>query len=246
MNSIRQVCKHLLSAAMPPRMLLVRGPRQARGIALTFDDGPHPEHTPRLLDELQKHGIPATFFVVGREAERFPKLVRRIVAEGHALGHHSYTHGDPRDTSAKVLLEEIRRSRVLLEQITGEPSNLFRPPQGKLTGRKLWSIWREGQTVALWNIDPRDYRVRDSLRLREWARQYRPHAGDIVLLHDNQPNALAIVEELAWGACHANAPHPPRTSGPFETHAPAYEFETLNAWLSRPASPAHVPASSGI
>jgi peptidoglycan/xylan/chitin deacetylase (PgdA/CDA1 family) len=213
MNLIRQSGKNLLSAALPLQMFLTRGPRRARGIALTFDDGPHPEYTPRVLDELHRHGISATFFVVGREAARYPELVRRIVAEGHALGHHSYTHGEPQYTSTRIFLDEIRQSRALLQQITGQPSNLFRPPKGKLTCAKMLGAWGLGQTIALWNVDPRDYQVRDAALLAEWSRQYRPQAGDIVLLHDNHPHCVAVIRELA-----------------------GRRFETLNDWLLRPAA----------
>src|SRR5690606_35220120 len=119
MGTIRQVIRSAMTAALPRRRFIVRGPRSAQQVALTFDEGPHPEHTPRLLDELARHDIKATFFVVGREAERHPGIVERAAREGHAIGHHSWTHSEPSETPAPRLLDEVRRSIELLQSITG-------------------------------------------------------------------------------------------------------------------------------
>src|SRR5688572_27930175 len=105
MSIVRQAVKALMTVGLPPQRWLVRGPRQrltdAPTISLTFDDGPHPEHTPRVLEELRRWGLTATFFVIGREVERHPDLVTRIVNEGHALGNHTFTHSEPAATSAE-------------------------------------------------------------------------------------------------------------------------------------------------
>lgn len=221
MSLLRQSVKFVLARTVPRRRLLVRGgPEPAPGspqsrdsirhsalipqhfplsarIALTFDDGPHPEHTPRVLDRLAEAGVRATFFVIGREAERRPELVRRIHADGHVLGNHSYSHGEPGKTAPSVFLDEIDRTRSLLEDLLGEPCCLVRPPKGALTVRKLWGLWRRGQTVVLWNVDPRDYRMHSAADVRLWCARYEPHAGDIVLLHDNRPHGTTVAEELA-------------------------------------------------
>ena len=201
MNVLRQTIKTLLAAGLPPERWLVRGPRDRLSdvptLSLTFDDGPHPEHTPRLLDELRRWDLTATFFVIGREAERYPELVARIVEEGHTLGNHTYSHGAPQSTSAGQFLEEIERTRELLRVWVEEPCRWVRPPLGELTWQKLQGLWQTGQTVVLWNVDPRDYRMPSMVDARDWADSYRPRHGDIVLLHDNRPAAAEIVS--TWG-----------------------------------------------
>jgi peptidoglycan/xylan/chitin deacetylase (PgdA/CDA1 family) len=198
---VRQSVKALLTAGLPPQRWLVRGPRRrltdAPTISLTFDDGPHPVHTPRVLDELGRWNLAATFFVIGREAQRHPELVTRIVAEGHLLGNHTFTHGEPSATSAEQFLEEVRRTRELLLRWTVEPCRWMRPPKGDLTGRKLRGLWRTGHTVVLWSVDPRDYRLSTVGETDARRRSQALRHGDIVLLHDNGPAAAEMV--AAWG-----------------------------------------------
>jgi peptidoglycan/xylan/chitin deacetylase (PgdA/CDA1 family) len=166
---------------------MTSGPTDGRSVALTFDDGPDPTHTPEVLDRLRARGVRATFFVVGRRAEAHPRLVSRIVAEGHELGHHSWSHGPPQETSARSLLDEARRTSELLERFAGRRPSLFRPPHGKLTPGKLLGLWRMGQTVVLWNRDPKDFARGAVEPIRRWFEEEPLAAGDIVLLHDVHP-----------------------------------------------------------
>src|SRR5579884_4128476 len=110
---------------------VVRGPRGARGVALTFDDGPHPKWTPRVLDLLAERGAKATFFVVASKAERHPEVVRAILDAGHAVGLHSYAHDRlfalRREARVRADLE---KGLAALETITGARPTLFRPPVG--------------------------------------------------------------------------------------------------------------------
>src|SRR5437660_1724170 len=141
----RQVLRHTVSALCPRSMLMKRGPL-GRGVCLTFDDGPHPVHTPRVLDVLGRHRVRATFFLVGREADRYSDLVRRITKEGHDIGHHSYEHRQPELTSPSELIDEITRASESLDRVVGRPIKLVRPPNGKLPLSKLWELWRRGYT----------------------------------------------------------------------------------------------------
>jgi peptidoglycan/xylan/chitin deacetylase (PgdA/CDA1 family) len=166
-------------------------------VALTFDDGPHPEHTPRLLDMLCRLGIKATFFVVGAHAEKHRSLVARIAADAHDLGNHTYSHralpGQPR----RAILEEVRRTRALVEDITGRSCDLFRPPRGELSPGALWHLWGEGETVVLWSVDTRDYQMRSAGDTSAFCHRYRARGGDILLMHDDHAPSAAIVGELA-------------------------------------------------
>ena len=223
MSFVRQTIKASCLAIVPRRMLLVHGPRLkgqngsapagGREIALTFDDGPDPDTTPKLLDLLERNGIAATFFVVGEKAQRCREIVQQIVAAGHELGNHSYTHSEPRETSTAVFLDEIRRTRDLLEEIGNQPCRLVRPPKGALTVGKQLGLWRQRMTIALWSVDPMDYRMQSRQQALEWAGGYFPRGGDIVLLHDNRPWAEHIVQGLLADWSHASGVSYVRLSG---------------------------------
>ncbi len=195
-SATRQLVKRALETALPRRLFLVRGPRDAGAIGLTFDDGPHPEHTPRVLDALARHGIRATFFLVGERAAAEPEIVRRIAREGHAVGHHSFHHGDPETTRAGELARESQRTADLLATLTGRRPALFRPPHGKLGAAKLAGAWRRGDTVVLWNVDPKDFASASASETlqRLAARPFEP--GDIILLHDTNPRAAEVVDRV--------------------------------------------------
>jgi peptidoglycan/xylan/chitin deacetylase (PgdA/CDA1 family) len=195
MSHLRQIAKHTLTAMLPRDVIVSRG--VGEGIALTFDDGPHPDFTPRLLDALYDAGITATFFVVGERAARHRDILQRIAADGHEIGNHTWSHSEPRETSARKLIDEVRRTRDLIEDATSRECQLFRPPKGELTLRKLLALRRERQTIVLWNQDAKDYRMPEaSDEIVDWCRSYQPASGDIVLMHDNHPHAITAVEFL--------------------------------------------------
>jgi len=132
-------------------------PPQPGELALTFDDGPNPAWTPKLLDTLAEHGVRATFFMVGRYAEAEPALVRRVVEAGHLVGNHSWSHPNLAITAAGVVREQLARTSSTLEQIIGAPIRFFRPPFG---GRRpvVLRIARElGMTPVLWNAITNDW-----------------------------------------------------------------------------------------
>lgn len=195
-NPLRQVLRRGLAAILPKRMFLVGGSRRSGQICLTFDDGPHPEFTPPLLDALARHNVKATFFVIGREAERYPEIVRRIAAEGHILGNHTWSHPDPRTMTSRELTDEVRRTAKLLFELTGIDGLPFRPPRGKVTAPQMWDMWRRGQTIVLWNNDPRDYAQQTHGELSATLRAHPPQSGDIVLLHDSHPHAASAVNDI--------------------------------------------------
>ncbi len=197
MSALRQLFRRTLAAGLPRSRFLVRGPAASAAVAVTFDDGPHPEITPRLLDLLARLQLHATFFVIGREAERHPGLVRRMVHEGHAVGHHSWTHTEPSQTSAAALLGEVHRCAALLQSLGVAATDRFRPPKGQLTTLKLARLLAAGQRVVLWSSDPRDYAMIGAAPLVEWARHAPLAGGDVVLMHDVRPFCLDALPLLA-------------------------------------------------
>jgi len=199
MSRIRQLLKSALAAALPKSWLLAHGPHRPSAIAeiaLTFDDGPHAEHTPRLLDLLADAGAKGTFFVIGERAEMYPDILRRIADEGHELGNHTWTHSEPSQTTTAKFLDEIDRTRQLIQQLTGRDCRLTRPPKGSLTFGKAMGLWQQRQSVALWNVDPKDFAMHDDSEMSEWVDQYAPQTGDIVLLHEDYPHTVTALREM--------------------------------------------------
>lgn len=194
-DTLRQAIRAGLKRALPRRVFLVDGPPTGGAVALTFDDGPHPEHTPRILRVLAAADVKATFFFRGDHALQCPDIVRRTKDEGHDIGNHSFSHSEPGETSAFALIEELTRTSALLKVLTGTKPNLFRPPKGDLSPLKLLAIAASGHTIVLWNRDPRDY-LDDvqGANARMFALPLDP--GDIVLLHDTHPVALSFLSKL--------------------------------------------------
>lgn len=155
------------------------GPKRA---ALTFDDGPSAPYTAQVLDLLRARGVRATFFVCGEAAARHPELVRRIVAEGHALGNHTWSHPRLDLTSRAEIAGQIDRTQDAIEAATGVRPTLFRPPFG-VRWFPLWSVLRErGMTMVLWSARGHDGAL-DAEGVAQ-AVLTRLEPGAIVLLHD--------------------------------------------------------------
>jgi chitin deacetylase len=155
-------------------------------LALTFDDGPDAANTPRILDALRARHAHATFFVLGAQAKRHPELLRRMVAEGHAVGSHSWSH-PARVTSAQARREVDSTARVIRDA-TGFAPALFRPPYGIMKNGLAALARREGCTIVLWTISGADTRPISSRQIADNI-IHTPDPGDIALLHDGPGHA---------------------------------------------------------
>jgi len=154
-----------------------------RGVALTFDDGPDPDFTPQVLDALAAAGAHATFFVVGKRAERHPELVRRIADEGHRLGSHSWSHREPGSLSARELARDYRLGRRAVEAAAWRDVPLFRPPRGLWDARTALLTRSAGLRTWLWTVDSEDWRPGVSAgEIVERAGGVA--GGGVILLHD--------------------------------------------------------------
>jgi len=164
--------------------LVSRGPTDQRRVALTFDDGPVPNATDRVLEILANAKVKATFFVIGSNVEKAPQLLRRIDEQGHLIGNHSYEHlhwGFARGRG--YWAKELARTDEAIHRIIGRRPTLFRPPMGIKTWRIASAARRNGQPIITWSIKARDGVVTtaDEIVSRVTA---RVAAGDIIALHD--------------------------------------------------------------
>jgi peptidoglycan/xylan/chitin deacetylase (PgdA/CDA1 family) len=157
-------------------------PGAPREVALTFDDGPSVPYTGQVLDILRRNHVHATFFLCGANAERYPDLVRRIKAEGHEIGNHTYSHPYLYLMDREKIAAEIDRTQETLQKISGERPRLFRPPFG-VRWFTLWSLLRErGLTMVLRSVRGYDGRLGADGIAKTTLDQLAP--GAIILLHD--------------------------------------------------------------
>ena len=169
---------HLLTLAS-----IWRGPRERRAVALTFDDGPDPDWTPRVLDVLAREGVRAAFFLIGQRARRAPEIARRIAGAGHDLGNHTWSHRSLWRCGPAHTEREIQDGHTAIADAAGEPPRFFRPPWGK-TNLAMFGVARQLDTPCVfWTVQPEGRRPVDPA---EQARRgiARARAGAIYDLHD--------------------------------------------------------------
>ncbi len=154
------------------------------GVALTFDDGPHPEGTPAVLEALARHGARATFFLVGEQVERWPGLAAEIVAAGHAVGVHCQRHRNLLRLDPREVREDLERAGAAIGEATGTAPRLYRPPYGILNGAALRHARSSGWAPLLWSRHAADWRSRATVGsiVRRLTEGLRP--GEVLLLHD--------------------------------------------------------------
>lgn len=171
-------------------------------VALTFDDGPRSSTTGPLLDGLELREVPATFFLVGNRIPGNEDLVRRMAAEGHQIGIHTYDHVKLKGLSRQDFDLQVGKTRVLITRLVGEGNYWLRPPYGLIDRQaENWC----GGPVILWSVDPEDWKDNDIDRVVAAVTEHVSD-GDIILLHDLFPSsaqaALRIVDTLlARGYC---------------------------------------------
>jgi peptidoglycan/xylan/chitin deacetylase (PgdA/CDA1 family) len=166
-----------------PAIAWRRGRPGRRQVALTFDDGPDPEATPRLLRLLDERDVRATFFLIGERAARHPELVRAIAAGGHEVGNHTWRHRNAWLLPPGAAAREITEGARILGEILGSPPHLYRPPWGIVNLSTMATAHRLGLVTVLWSVQ------HEGLRPRSPADQLRHvtdrlHEGAIVDLHD--------------------------------------------------------------
>jgi peptidoglycan/xylan/chitin deacetylase (PgdA/CDA1 family) len=176
--------------------LIVSGGR----VYLTFDDGPDPEWTPRVLDALDQAQVKATFFAIGEQARRAPDVMRRIHSAGHAIGNHTYSHRHPWFMSQRTARAQVRDGAKALIDVLGVAPRFYRPPHGRQRACMSDEAQRCGERVVLWNVSAVDWGPLGGAEGIE-KRLDAVKDGDIVLMHDgrnqhNRPDQLLQVLSL--------------------------------------------------
>lgn len=193
-------------------------------IFLTFDDGPDPIATPRILDILDGLGAKATFFVIGRRAEEYPAIVQSIILRGHEIGEHGYSHVHPWMSWPGKYLQELVRSGNAVRKYTGGQIHVaFRPPYGKLNLFTLLYAFFTRRRLAFWDLDPRDYENMDA---KSVANNILRSLGkrSVVLLHDGRTDPGSSAADLTVQALKIV----------IDQIAPGIRFRTLGTLCKKP------------
>lgn len=165
-------------------------------VALTFDDGPLEPYTDKLLAVLEKHQVPATFFFIGRNVEKYPECVKRVLAKGHVVANHSYSHPAFIGLSKKIMLDEIEKTDNILRSVGVNGEILFRAPYGKKFLMLPYLLWKKKKKHILFDFfpNPRDF---NAAPVEEVANsvinQSRP--GSIIVLHDGNLKAAPLIDQ---------------------------------------------------
>ncbi len=179
--------------------MIKRLPSDANHALLTIDDGPHPEHTPAILDILDQHGIKALFFLIGERAAQHPELVREIVARGHEIGNHTQTHPAATFWALRpgVLWREVSACQETLSAICPQqPPRFFRPPAGHHNVFLSVIVRALGLKMMLWSARGFDGVLQDVAAITQRVRR-RLQPGSIVLIHEATPVAVAVAQSVA-------------------------------------------------
>ena len=205
-------------------------------VALTFDDGPHPRYTARLLDVLQRHAVSATFFVNGRylvdgdpNAAANREVLRRAQREGHLIGNHTFNHVNLAALSREDQTREIVANEELLTALLGERPRVFRPPYALLSRHSLALLRQRGYVVARWNAAVPDEETRSPEEIaRDLLLWLRHHEGGISMLHDRHWTAVEATERVLTALERENCDRA-------ATAAPTIQVVALDAFFPRPA-----------
>jgi len=188
-----------IAATVPRDALLLQGPGHDGLAALTFEGGPHPWQTPAILKVLAAFRTPATFFVTGENARQYPDILDAIVETGHTVGHCGYSEQSSASKRNDVFLEEVMMAEHWITKVTEEPPRLYRPGMGKWRRSHLRLMQQRGQTIVLWNHDPRDLDASSAGELCVRFADSQVRAGDIIRLHDAGPFTAEALKKLIPG-----------------------------------------------
>lgn len=174
---------------------LINGNPKRMTVALTFDDGPHPQYTQKILDILKTYGVKATFFVVGKMAENYPALVQAEYRAGHQLANHTYNHLNLSKIHLGEIKAELLACNYVVKSITGYDMPYFRPPGGDYNNKVIQAASEEGMTMVLWTDDPGDYTDPGKKVIEKYVLDNISNGG-IILLHDGIQQTIDVLPQI--------------------------------------------------
>ena len=205
---VRQtVCGILLAAVCLPFFAPVARGRERFGaflsgdrvsdkvICLTFDDGPHPRYTERILSVLAEYGVVATFFFVGENVALYGDVAKKVAALGHEIGNHTQTHPHMQKIGDDALIEEISKAQREITAATGAVPTLFRPPEGKITKERSALLGKMGFRGVLWSVDTLDWKGTSAEVIANGILE-KIKGGDVILCHDYVGHPTTTVDAL--------------------------------------------------
>lgn len=166
------------------QMVFYNGPKKVKKVALTFDDGPDEKFTEPILDILKEKKVQATFFLLGKKVEAFPKVAKRIAKEGHAIGNHSWSHAQLTELDDKSLKLQINKADQAMKKVVGFEPSLFRAPYGALSDPVVEELVQSDHHIIGWSVDPRDWDGRTADKIVDNVKKYTK-PGAIILLHSS-------------------------------------------------------------
>ncbi|MDT8861613.1 polysaccharide deacetylase family protein [Alkalihalobacillus sp. MEB130] len=184
--------KTFIKTNIPPAPNPVsKGDESKKQVALTFDDGPDEYYTAKILDILKQKNAPATFFVMGKQIEQFPEMMKRIVKEGHGIANHTYNHPALPTVMSETLVEEVRSTQKEMIRTVGRMPDLFRPPYGALTKSDRIVLSEMGLRTVMWSVDTIDWSGQSAEEILSIVRR-DISPGGIILQHNFQSEARLL------------------------------------------------------
>lgn len=177
-------CVFFDQAVLTRRGTIYRVKTPHKKVAITFDDGPSPIWTPKILDELKKANIKATFFMIGHHVKKYPDVARRVALEGHQIANHGFAHSVLFYYTPDELEEDIKYSELVIKETTGQATTCFRPPKAMITHREKEKVKSMGYHVVLWSLNSKDWVTFDDKYIVRYILRHIQN-GDIILFHDS-------------------------------------------------------------
>lgn len=177
-------CVFFDQAIFNRRGTIYRVKSDQKKVVLTFDDGPSPDWTPKILDQLKKANIKATFFMIGTHVQKYPEIAKRVADEGHTIGNHGFGHNVMLYYTPTEIEAEIKYTEHIIKEITGQTTKYFRPPKAwlrKIIKEKINSM---GYTIILWSLNSKDWVAFNHKTIANYITS-KIRNGDIILFHDS-------------------------------------------------------------
>lgn len=221
---------------------ITQGPSNERVVALTYDDGPNPPYTGRILDVLESERVHATFFLVGRAAQAYPTIVQREVRDGDAVGNHTWDHRHLIVMPRSQVRASLQRTDAVIFAAARVHTNLMRPPFGARDWIVMQVAHRLGYSVVMWSVPlARDWEYPPAQVI---AQRILPHVNDgaIIVLHDGNRGQLCAAKHLAPRVCDRSSDIEATRLIVDDLKAQGYRFVTIPQLIALGKSATHTPA----